>query len=170
MKRFLILVVVLLNFSCDDGNFDISGFEFEDKITVCGEDKITLYRLSDDGHKEALIITLTTDQIKDSEEEIPPVSVTENGLYTVTDRVFDDEVTSSYFCSVIPPAEPKVTKDWRGVGGKILVENKAVYHTDGETIVAWEHIITLQDVVLKSGDDSLIFDNTYLFGTFQTGI
>ncbi len=170
MKRILILIVVLFTLSCDDGDFDISGFEFEEKVNVCGDDKITLYRLSDNGQQEALIVTLTKDQIKDSEDEIIPVFVTENGPYTVTDRVFDDEVTSSYFCAVIPPVEPKVNKNWQGVGGKIYVQNKPVYDTDGTTIKAWEHIIVLQDVVLISGEESLIFDDTYLFGTYETGV
>jgi len=41
---------------------------------------------------------------------------------------------------------------------------------DGVTVIAYEHIVVLHDVVLKSGDESLIFNDTYLFGVFQTSI
>jgi len=154
--------------SCDDGNLDIAGFEFEETVNVCGENEITLYRLSTNGHKEALIITLTDKEIRQDEEVVNPVQVSENGPYTVTDRIFDSEVKSSYFCSLIPPITPKVVKNWQGVSGTILVQNKPVYDDENVEIVAWEHIIVLHDVVLKSGEESLIFNDTYLFGTYKT--
>ncbi|MGB5384931.1 MAG: hypothetical protein WBN19_13825 [Lutimonas sp.] len=169
MKKLVFLTIMALSFlACDDGDIDQSSFEFAEKVNVCGE--YTLYRLSENGAREALIITLTEAQIKNSVEPVAPVNVTLTGPYTVTDRVFADEVTSSYFCQVIPPTEPKVKKDWRGVSGSILVQNNAVYGTDGTTIVGYEHIIVLNDVLLESGNETLVFNDTYLFGTFQTTV
>jgi hypothetical protein len=171
VKRSLFKILALfLSFamlSCDDGDFDIAGFEFEETVNVCGS--YTLYRLSTNGQREALIVTLTAQQIRQDEEVVIPVSVSENGLYTVTDRVFDDAVSSDYFCATIPPVEPRVVKNWTGVSGLILVENRPVLdEEDGETIVAWEHIIVLNDVVLESGEEKLIFNDTYLYGTFTS--
>ncbi|MEN8124050.1 MAG: hypothetical protein ABFR32_02895 [Bacteroidota bacterium] len=170
MKKLFLLLFLFFTFSCDDGDFNISSFEFEDTVNMCITDIYTLYRLSDNGHKEALIVTLTDDQIKNSIEPVLPVNVTETGTYTVTDRIFNDEVTKSYFCSIIPPTTPKVTKDWRGVSGTIEVINKAVLDENEIDTIAYEHVIILHDVVLKSGEESLIFNDTYLFGSFQTGI
>ena len=62
-----------------------------------------------------------------------------------------------------------MTKDWRGVSGFILVENRPIYDEDGITITGWEHIIVLNDVVLESGDESLVFNDTFLYGTFTSG-
>jgi len=160
------LIITLILTSCNDGDFDIAGFEFEEKVNACGS--YTLYRLSTNGQREALIVTLTAQQIRQDQEVVIPVSVSENGLYTVTDRVFDDAVTSDYFCATIPPVEPRVVRNWTGVSGLILVENRPVLDADGETIVAWEHIIVLNDVVLESGEEKLIFNDTFLFGTFTT--
>ncbi len=170
MKNIFFLLFIFFTLSCNDGDFNISSFEFEDTVNLCITDLYTLYRLSDNGHKEALIVTLTDDQIKNSTEPVLPVSVTEMGPYTVTDRVFDNEVTSSYFCTPIPPTTPLVTKDWRGVSGVIEVINKVVLDENEIDTVAYEHVIILHDVVLKSGEESLIFNDTYLFGTFNTGI
>jgi len=171
MRKIIYLFIVLFTLSCDDGNLDIASFEFEEEMNVCGDEIFTLYRLSNNGHKEVLMLTLTDKEIKNDEEEVSPLLVSESGLYTVTDRVFEEEVTSDYFCAVVPPVEPKVLKNWKGISGQILVENKPVYdENDATKIIAWEHIVSLQDVVLKSGDESLIFNDTYFFGTFETAI
>ncbi len=170
MKKILLLLTVLFALSCDDGNLDIASFEFEETINYCGESEITLYRYSTNGHKEVLILTLTDNEIREDEEVVTPIQVTENGKYTVTDRVFESEVTSSYFCTIIPPVDPKVLKNWVGVGGTILVQNEAVYETGNANVIAWKHTIILQDVVLKSGDESLIFNDTYLYGVYETPV
>jgi len=170
MKKVFLLLTLLITLSCDDGNLDIASFEFEEKVNTCGDINITMYRLSPSGHKEALIVTLTDKQIKNDDTVVLPVSVSENGLYTVTDRVFASEVNSSYFCTVVPPVEPKVLKNWKGVSGTIAIQNNKVFDEDGVTVIAYEHIVVLKDVVLKSGDESLIFNDTYLFGVFQTSV
>lgn len=166
ITNYFSFLFILLFQSCSDGNLDIASFEFEETVNACGS--YTLYRLSTDGQKEALIVTLTAQQIRQDEEPVIPVQVSTSGLYTVTDRVFDDQVTSSYFCSTVPPVEPKVLKNWEGISGFILVENRPVYEEDGITIEAWEHIVVLNDVVLESGEEKLIFNDTFLYGTFTT--
>ena len=170
MKKIILLMTLFIGISCNDGNLDIASFEFEEKVNTCGDINITMYRLSPDGGKEALIVTLTDKQIKNDDTVVLPVSVTKSGPYTVTDRVFDSEVNSSYFCTVVPPVEPKVLKNWEGISGTIAVQNNKVFDKDGVTVIAYEHIVVLHDVVLKSGDESLIFNDTYLFGIFQTSV
>jgi len=168
MKRIFYCLIFLLIISCNDGNLDIASFEFEEKVNVCGE--FTLYRLSTNDAKETLMVTLTDKEIRSDEEIVLPVSVTEKGPYTVTDRVFNSGVTADYFCAAVPPAEPTVIKNWQGVSGFILVQNNPVFDVDGVTIIAWEHIIILNDVVLKSGEESLIFNDTFVYGTFETTV
>lgn len=168
MKRFLYLVILIVTvLACNDGDIDQSSFDFDETVNVCGE--YTLYRLSSNGQKEALIVTLTDDQIK-LEDGTFTANVTLSGHVTVTDRVFAEKVTSSYFCAAVPPVEPKVKKDWRGVSGKVLVQNEVVYDASGLNIVSYKHTVVLQDVVLESGEDSLVFDDTYLFGVFNTAV
>lgn len=168
MKRFFYLVILIISaLACDDGDIDQSSFDFDETVNVCGE--YTLYRLSTNGQKEALIVTLTDDQIK-LEDGTFTANVSLSGPVTVTDRVFAEKVTSSYFCAAVPPVEPKVKKDWRGVSGKVLVQNEVVYDASGLNIVSYKHTVVLQDVVLESGEDSLVFDDTYLFGVFNTAV
>ncbi len=168
MKKFFALIFILFTFSCDDGNFEIASFEFEDKVNYCG--KYVLYRLSTREHKEAFIVTLTEQQIKQSDEPVLPVSISETGLFTVTYRLFDEAVTSSYFCQSVPPIVPKTVKNWVGTAGTIFVQNEPVYDEDEVTVIAYQHIIVLNDLVLSNGDESIIFDETYLYGEFETAV
>lgn len=170
MKKIFLLLTVLLALSCDDGNLDIASFEFEEKINHCRESEITLYKFSANSRREILMLTLTDKEIRKDTIAVAPVQVTQSGKYTVTNRVFETEVTSSYFCAIIPPIEPKVIKNWAGVDGTILVKNEAVFDTIGTSIIAWKHTIVLYDVVLKSGDESLIFNDIYLFGEYETPV
>jgi hypothetical protein len=169
MKKVLLFVVLLLTFSCNDGDLDISSFEFEEEVNICGTKNYTLYRLSTNEKREAFIVTLTDQQIRKDENIVTPVSVSVNGDYTVTYRLFDDQLTDDYFCAAVPPVEPVVTKDWRGVSGRIFVENQPVYDTDGETITGWKHYIVLIDVVLTVDDQELKLDETFVYGTAETG-
>jgi hypothetical protein len=169
MKKLMLFFVLFAGLSCNDGDLDISSFEFEDEVSICGATQYTLYRLSTGEQREALIVTLTNQQIRKDEDIVVPVSVTENGDFTVTYRLFEDQVTDNYFCAAVPPVEPKVQKDWRGVSGTIVVENQPVYDTEEENIIGWKHYVVLIDVVLRVDDQELKLDETFLFGTAETG-
>ncbi len=99
MKKGLLFLVLLLTFSCNDGDLDISSFEFEEEVNICGTQSYTLYRLSTNEKREAFIVTLTDQQIRKDENIVTPVSVSVNGDYTVTYRLFDDQLTDDYFCA-----------------------------------------------------------------------
>ena len=117
-----------------------------------------------------MILTLTDEEIRKDTIVVAPIQVTENGKYTVINRVFEIKVTRSYFCTTIPPVEPRVLINWVGVDGMILVQNEAVLDSIGTNVIAWKHTIVLHDVVLKSGGESLIFNDTYLFGEYETPV
>ncbi len=157
----------MITFSCDDGNFEIASFEFDDKVNYCGE--YLLYRLSTFEQKEALIVTLTNVQIKQSDDPVLPVAISESGIYTVTYRLVDDPIKSDYFCQPIPPIEPKTVKNWVGTNGLIIVQNEPVYDdVNTDEIIAYNHIIVINDLVLTNGDEKIVFESNYLYGQFQT--
>jgi len=168
MKKLFAIVFVFLNLSCDDGNFEIPSFEFEETVNYC--DEYLLYKLSTNGQVETLMVTLTTQQIRNSEDLVAPVQVAPTGLFQVTYRIFDDRVTSSYFCALVPATEPKTVKNWVGIDGIIFVQNEAVYNDDETEIIAYNHIISIKDLVLESGENKMKFDVLYEYGEFQTPV
>ena len=169
IKKVAVFFMMCFLFSCSDGDLDISSFEFEDEVNICGTTTYTLYRLSTDEQREALIVTLTDQEIRKDENVVLPVNVSLTGSHTVTYRLFDDAVTDDYFCASVPPVTPTVVKDWRGTEGTIFVQNEPVYDDDGETITGWKHYVVLNDVVLIVDDQELKLDDTFLFGTAETG-
>ena len=168
MKKIFAILFVALSLSCNDGNFVIASFEFEETVNYC--DEYLLYRLSTNGNKETLMVTLTTQQIQNSDELVAPVPITSNGLYTVTYRIFDEGVSNSYFCALIPPLEPITLENWVGVDGTIFVQNEPVYNDDETEIIAYNHIISINNLVLEQGDNTLKFDEFYDYGEFQTPV
>jgi hypothetical protein len=168
MKKIFAILLITLNVSCSDGNFVIESFEFEEEVNYC--DEYLLYRLSTNGKKETLMVTLTNQQIRSSEDPIAPVNITTNGLYTVTYRIFDDAVSSSYFCSLLPPVEPNIVQNWEGIEGTIFVKNEAVYNNDETEIIAYNHIVSINNLVLVRGEESLKFDAFYEYGQFETSV
>lgn len=174
MRKFrfylVIFTLIVSGTSCDDGDIDISSFEFEETVNYCKTDIYTLYRLSTDGHREALILTLTDKQIRQDEVEVTPVNISPNGPVSITDRVFESEVDKNYFCAVLPPIEPKVKRDWRGVSGSVRVRNMPVYDPDSGQLLEYEHVIVLSNVVLESKGETIILNDTYLYGSFKTKV
>jgi hypothetical protein len=168
MKKILATLFIALSLSCNDGNFVIASFEFEEKVNYCGQ--YLLYRLSTNGNKETLMVTLTTQQIQNSDDLVAPVPITANGLYTVTYRIFDEGVSSSYFCALVPPTEPITLDNWVGVDGTIFVQNEPVYNEDETEIIAYNHNISINDLVLEQGENTLKFDAFYDYGEFQTPV
>ena len=79
MKKVILFFILLVTFSCNDGDLDVSSFEFEDEVNICGTTEYTLYRLSTGEQREALFVTLTDLQIRKDEDLVIPVSVTETG-------------------------------------------------------------------------------------------
>lgn len=168
MKKYIAIICCLFLLSCDDGDFDVPAFEFNETINSCdvNNNSYTLFRLSD---TEALIITLSTSQITNNVTTEPiEVSITsDNVVY----RTFNDAVSASYFCEDIPPVEPTILSNWTGVEGsnnKILIETIEEYD-DMNVQIGYRHTITFQNLTLENGDETLTYTETD-FGSFITSI
>ncbi len=164
-KNFSILLFIIL-FSCDDGNFEVPSFEFNDTVNTCGS--YVIYRTNSD-QTEAFIIELSNTEIL-SEETVTPIE-TPITATNVQYRIFNGIVNPSYFCADIPPVTPSVTRNWEGVAGsynKISITTTAVLNDD-DIITGYEHQITLINLVLESNGDSQTFES-YYFGSFITDL
>lgn len=166
MYKYFSLIILLTLISCDDGNFEIPSFEFRDTVNTCGN--YVIYRMNED-QTEALILQLDETAIAAVETTVPiEVAITADNVQY---RIFDNIVSSAYFCAAIPPVTPHVTRNWVGVSGAsntISIETSAVLDDNNE-IIGYEHQITLYNLVLESNGESQTFEN-YYFGSFITGI
>lgn len=163
MRKIIILLLVINLLSCNDGDIDKPSFDFTQTVNVC--DEYVAYRLGNSNSNEALILTLISSDIP--EEAGTSTDLGLSSSRTITYRLFDATVSSSYFCSVIPPTEPAITKNWEATSGTITIESTVLVDVDSVATGSLKHEITFINLVLTSGSDTLSFD-TFDFGTFDT--
>lgn len=166
MKKFTLLLLCALCFSCDDGYFDAPAFDFSETVYDCDvvDNKYVLFRLA---AAESLIITLTNQQIK-NEVTTEPIEVAVTGD-NVMYRTFDAEVSSSYFCQTIPPVEPRVVANWTGSTGSasfIIVETIEELD-ENDILIGYRHFITFENLKLENGDNFITYEEE-VFGEFVT--
>ncbi len=124
MKKILPLLFCVLCFSCDDGDFNIPALDFENQnIEYCGD--IVLFKINS---HESLIIELNVNSSTDfllTEWDNEEYQLTESGSNKINYRIFNDAVSSNYFCQPIPPSTPTIQKEWLGTA-TLYVSNTVV--------------------------------------------
>ena len=123
MKKIYFLLFASLLVACDDGDIITQEFDFEDTaISICNElspdaqDQVFLYKNKTDT-REALILSFTEiDEIL-SGEESGTISISDANILEY--RRFSSEPDRAYFCSTIPPTEPRAEEVFRSEAGTI---------------------------------------------------
>jgi len=151
MKKILgILSLALLMCSCDDGDIVVTDFQIENAtLNVCGLDQKVIYATNNDGVYESISLILdATSPINDSISNMLIAQVSDKP-YTfnlssnnkLIYRIYDGPIENSYFCSNIPPSQPKVVQEFTsGDAGTISIKvaysdvAKETDDTDGDGI------------------------------------
>lgn len=142
----LLILVLLLFTSCDDGDIIVTTFEFEDDtFNMCsdGRSKV-LYHINNENVFETLTVQMENSAFSDVDNKLlkdltsfslplssnnpPPIRITLSGDNQVIYRTYDGSIpTTGYFCRNIPPASPKVLQEYRSVGGEIIITTNLIY-------------------------------------------
>ena len=136
-KRILFLSLITI-LSCDDGDFNIPEFNFNNiDIENCGD--VVLYKVNEN---ETLILEIDPSP-KLGEEDKEDTFLTHNlenesfnvastGANKIIYRTLDEIPTKDYYCQNIPPTSPKVTNEWVGTGEVIV--NTVFTEDDGDGV------------------------------------
>jgi len=147
MRNYFYILFLFLGFtSCDDGDIIINNFDFEDDtLSSCDKEGTAkvLYIINNDDVFEtislqatntsfsALSNVLTTDTIND-------ISFNLTSTNKLTYRTYDGTIPTTYFCSDIPPSNPKVNEEFVSVGGTVKISTTRIYldstDSDGDGI------------------------------------
>ena len=131
MKKLMLIFIVIIILSCDDGNIDVPDFNFENTIiNNCGD--LVLSKINDN---EVLVIELDEDNTEDvflttPREDGETFSLTESGSNTITYRTFDSEPSTDYFCQNVPPTSPTVINEWTGTGDLVVTTTLSIDDQD----------------------------------------
>ncbi len=132
MKKIIAFCTFLLLLSCDDGNFNVPEFNFDDDINSCGD-----LLLSKINGTEVLVIEIAEDNSSTdnafftTERADETFVLSETGSNTIAYRTFDTAPTTSYFCQNIPPTSPSVVNEWLGTGTLQVTTTLSIDDEDG---------------------------------------
>lgn len=166
MKKMALFAVFCVLFSCDDGDLQIEGIDFDSStIQFCTSPTTAsnnvLFKINED---EALILDLQSGALQNQATTDTIVS-TVPGQSTLTYRIFSDNVTTNYFCDDIPPSTPTVVEEIPAEGGEVLI---TTLRSETDTTM-YEHTIRLKGISLVNSIGERITDLTIdEFGTVTT--
>ena len=82
-------------------------------------------------------------------------------------RLFNEDISNSYFCSSIPPSSPAVISEMEATGGTVQITTTAVTNTEGE-VTSYTHLIVIIDLVLTNEQGESIVNPILNYGSFST--
>ena len=163
MKNSLFFFLVLLIASCSDGDLQIEAIDFDDiAVQNCGTlsiDTQLFFKIDDN---QALILQLEDGLLQNEVSADTIVSAIPNQSQ-LTYRLFNNTVSSSYFCDDIPPATPSVIEDIEAIEGEVLIV------TTSTDAITFRHDILLQGIIITNeAGESIIDLTTTDFAIIQT--
>lgn len=161
MKKILTLFLIITLFSCNDGDLDVPSFDFEDTVNSCGE--YVLYVENSSG-TEVLAITLTNGELGTTVGE---ESYDTSTSLLVVYRIFDDEISSSYFCQDIPPTTPEVVSSLDAESATINIVTTEII--EDSVVTGYSYEISISDLLFMDGDDRIYYESLD-FGTFEVDL
>ena len=166
MKNLIVLCVIALFVSCDDGDLQIETLDFDSTgISTC-ESTITtsttvFFKLN---AKESLILELQSGVLKNEASSDILTSLVPSQS-KITYRVFSDNISSNYFCDAIPPTTPLVIEEIEAEDGEVLITTVLAEGSKD----TYEHTIELSGITFITAQDERITDlQINEFGTETT--
>jgi hypothetical protein len=175
MKKIIGLCALLLLFnSCDDGDLTIKKFNFDTsaKVETCSG-KGLFFKIK---NNEALILSIPVTSFPNVvTPENQPTTIIISATNKVTYRLFDSNVTTSYFCEILPPATPTVLEEWyanngvTAVSGLIEITTTEIINPTTTLLTGYNHLIVFKNITFTKGGNSFTYD-TYTFGSYITSL
>jgi hypothetical protein len=157
MKKIITLFIALSFLSCNDGDFDVPGFEFTDEVYGCWN--YILY-VTSSNKTETMVMTLIDEEIgTEIGEKSYPISPSLEVVY----RIFNEGIGTDYFCQAIPPTSPKVIKELDAASGFVNIITSEIF--ENNVLVGYSYEITILDLLFMDNNERIYFE-TFKFGTY----
>ncbi len=173
MRQLLTFSLLILFFSCDDGDIQIEEINFDETdAQFCGstsDEKLAttfLFKILED---EALLLTLAAGQFANATtaEGSTNGDLSAMGTPSLTYRFFSGTVNKDYFCNEVPALEPTVVKENAATGGTVSIASNVTQTT--ETTKTYIHSISITDLSLLNDQEQRLTDlSTLEYGNFTT--
>lgn len=129
MKNIFALFVLTISlYSCDDGDFIVTDFDFDDATLQSCDDfeddnEFVFFQINNQDEALALNFSTTLNILEESsldlDDEVYVITLGDGD--SVIYRKFDESVTSDYFCTAIPPTTPEVIEELISTDGEVSI-------------------------------------------------
>ncbi len=175
--KTLICFLILSSFflACDDGDIIVTTFNFDEaNLNNCGGPGNYIFFKINNNTSESISLSLGTSDILfiESGSRVFVLNGTSN---IVNYRIYNGDITNSYFCNSIPPISPDVITEFIGSSGEAtLVTDVTLDDMDGIVEDSTSSLDTDEDSLLDFYDEDDDGDNvptiTELGTDFLNGI
>src|SRR5690625_298925 len=171
MKNFFyLLFACLLFFACDDGDKIVTIFNFdaESDLKLCHVGSTNVLYIVNSNPDEAIAFNFSDEDFDGTfiENDISQTLIIEiGGNNNLIYRIFDSSLSggTNYFCSGIPPAEPKIQQEYISKNGgyielKIYLTDQEIDEAEQTITRTFETHATAHDVTFKnvSKDEEIV--------------
>lgn len=174
MKHFFLPIFFLfLLTSCDDGDVIVTTFDFDNiSLQYCQTTNTYVFYKVNNTNLESLSFVFQTqnDSILTTESTI--IAMIGGADNVVNYRTYNDEVPPSFFCSSVPPSNPRIIRDYTSVQGQASLFTRVVDTTyvgvgiEQDTLFVYRTSIEFSHLRLVS-DSETITQETLIFGSLE---
>jgi len=127
MKRVLLLLLLSIFISCNDGDVIVTTFDFDDaSLQACAGDVGFLFYKINDGGTESLSFRIGISEQQFTTNNTLVSQFNGSGIFA-NYRIYDGTVTNSYFCNEIPPTTPNVSIEYVANSGTSTLITTATF-------------------------------------------
>lgn len=173
MKKILFFLFVLVGLSCDDGDMNITTFNFNSVTLSRCDNQSFIYNIDS---KEVLLLDIPLDNfvnnvIFDSNGTITSHTYTLTTSDKLLYRLYSDNISINTLCSEVPSSYPQVQEEWIAkAGAEIVITTYANEDTSNGGILqisGYTHRIVFKNVIFEKGDKQMVLEE-YVFGNYIT--
>ncbi len=172
MKKIIsLLALLMLSYSCDDGDLEIKNIDFSEVTAQKCSEKDVIYKIKD---KEMLVLSIPASTFINDETPLDsPIVLSINSTNQVVYRQYNSDVSSDNICPTIPSATPSLLEEWNATAGTIEITSTAIKTTDATTnatrITGYKHYIVFKNITFQKPNGTQVYE-TFVFGNYTTSI
>ncbi len=162
MKKIVGLLLATMSLTaCDDGDLVFENLNFDGKqIQKCPDNEL-YFKIND---TELLLVdfnTIVNGEKSSVLDTLAPLGEMQNSLTTNSIKIYyrnyDAPITSGAICSVLPPANPKVTSEYTSLTGGRIFYTRIMTPVVTETSVNVNYIYTInfENITLSNGTSEI---------------
>lgn len=173
MKKIVgLLTVSAFLTACDDGDMVFENLNFDEvQVQKCMDNEL-YFKIN---NNELLLVDFTRNisatqkgswlnpEVELDQQTSPP----ENAGIKIYYRTYDAAVNSNTICSVIAPANPKVTSEYQSVPGGTIFYTRSMTPAvnQGMVNISYAYTINFQNITLTDGTSEIKY-TSFPFGTY----